>query len=73
MSTAVNKSAPTFGGAIGYFVITMYAIPEGLISEQYIAEGVVMAGIICTNIIMELKQFFTWIGSLFSKKKGDEK
>ena len=71
MEKVVNKSAPTFGGAIGYFAITMYAIPEGLISEQYIAEAVVMAGIISTNIIMELRQLITWIGSLISRKKDE--
>lgn len=67
MSTAINRGAPSFGGAIGYFVITMYAIPQGYLTEEYVAEGVVMSGIICTNIIMELKVFFSWVGSLFKK------
>jgi hypothetical protein len=68
MNQAINRGAPTVGGAIGYFLITMYAVPEGMLAEQYVAEGVVFAGIIVTNILMELKAFCLWIGSLFKKK-----
>lgn len=68
MSVIVNKSAPTLGGAVGYFAVVMWAIPEGYIEAKHVAEAVVFAGIVATNIIMELKVFFMWIGSLFNKK-----
>lgn len=70
MSAVVNKSAPTFGGAIGYFAVVVWAIPEGYIDPKHVAEAVVFAGILATNLIMELKVLFVWIGSLF--KKDDE-
>jgi len=57
------------GGALGYFVVTMWAIPEGYISQQNVAEAVVFAGILSTNILMELKVFVSWVGSLFKKKE----
>ena len=71
MSTVVNKSAPGIGGAIGYFVVTAYLIPNGYLDEKFVAEGVVMAGIVSANIVMELKVFFSWLGSLFSKKEEE--
>lgn len=67
MSTVVNKSAPTLGGAIGYFAITAWAIPNGYLAVEHVAEGVVMAGIICTNLIMEVKAFLAWTGRFFAK------
>ena len=69
MSQAVNKSAPTLGVAIGYFAITLWAVPQGYISEANSVEAVAMAGIVTTNIIMELKALFGWIGSFFNKKE----
>lgn len=71
MQQALNKSAPTFGGAIGYFVITAWAIPNGYLQEMYVAEGVVMAGIICTNIIMELRAFLGWVGAFFVRDRKE--
>ncbi len=72
MSAVINKSAPSFGGALGYFVITAYAIPNGYLDADFVAEGVVMAGIICTNLIMELKAFLGWMGAFFVRKKEEE-
>ena len=74
MSTVINKGAPALGGALGYFIVTLYAVPEGLLAAEFVAEGVVMSGIICTNVIMELKVFFAWVGSLISSlvKKKEE-
>jgi hypothetical protein len=68
MSQVVNRGAPTFGGAIGYFLITAWAVPKGYLQPEHVAEGVVMAGILCTNVIMELKVFFRWVGSLIKKE-----
>lgn len=72
MSQVMNRSAPTFGGAIGYFAITMWAVPKGHLDPQFIAEGVVMAGIICTHLFMETKAVLHWFGSLFKKEKPKE-
>jgi hypothetical protein len=71
MSTVINKSAPSFGGAIGYFIITAYAIPNGYLDPNFVAEGVVMAGIICTNIIMELRAFIAWTGAFFIRDRKE--
>ena len=71
MSQVVNRGAPTLGGAIGYFAITLWAVPDGHLAPEHVAEGVVMAGIVATHIIMELKVFFRWVGSLFKKKEDD--
>ena len=72
MSTTVNRVAsPTLGVAAGYFLVTMYLIPEGHLQPGQSEEAVAMAGIICTHIIMELKGFLLWFGGLFVKKQTD--
>ena len=68
MSAVVNKSAPTLGVAIGYFAITLWAVPKGYIAEINQVEAVAMAGIVTTNIIMEVKGFFRWIGSFYRRE-----
>lgn len=68
MSTVVNRASPTFGMAIGYFAI-LYAVLNGYVPEEHQPEAVAMAGVVMTNIIMEIKGFFGWVGSLFDKKK----
>jgi hypothetical protein len=67
MTTAVNRASPTFGMAIGYFAV-LYAVLNGYIPEGHQPEAVAMAGVVVTNILMEVKGFFGWVGSLFSKK-----
>ena len=65
MSQVVNKSAPTLGVALGYFIVMLWAVPQGHIAEPHAVEAVAMAGVVTTNIIMEIKGFFAWIGSFY--------
>ena len=71
MSQVVNRASPTLGMALGYFLI-LYAVLNGYITEQHQPEAVAMAGVVVTNIIMELKGFGHWIGSLVKKEKPGE-
>ena len=68
MSTTVNRASPTLGMAIGYFAI-LYAVMNGYVPEEHQPEAVAMAGVVVTNIIMEVKGFCAWIGSFFEKKE----
>lgn len=68
MTTATNRSAPTLGVALGYFVITLWAVPNGHISPEHSVEAVAMAGVVTTNVIMEVKGFFKWVGSFYRKE-----
>jgi hypothetical protein len=68
MPNAVNRASPTLGMAMGYFAV-LYAVLNGFIPEAHQPEAVAMAGVVITNVIMEVKGFFGWVGTLFSKKK----
>lgn len=72
MTTTVNRASPTFGMAIGYFAV-LYAVLNGYVPEAHQPEAVAMAGVVATNIIMELKGFFGWIASLFEKTPPGDK
>lgn len=71
MTTAVNRASPTLGMALGYFLI-LYGVQEGYIQATHQPEAVAMAGVVVTNIIMEIKGLFAWVGGLFGSKKDDE-
>lgn len=71
MTTAVNRASPTLGMALGYFII-LWAVMNGHIQEAHQPEAVAMAGVVVTNIIMEIKGFGRWIASLVHKKKSGE-
>jgi hypothetical protein len=54
--------------ALGYFAI-LYAVMNGYVPEEHQPEAVAMAGVVITNVIMEIKGFFGWVGSILEKKK----
>lgn len=72
MTSAVNRASPTFGMALGYFAV-LYGVLNGYIPETHQPEAVAMAGVVVTNIIMEMKGLFAWVGGLFGSKKDEEK
>ena len=67
MSQTVNRTAPTLGNAVAYFVI-LYLVLEGHIPEKYHVEAVAMAGAVLGNVIMDTKAFFRWVGGLIEGK-----
>ena len=67
MQGAINKSAPTLGVALGYFIVMMWAVPAGHIQPTHQVEAVAMAGVLATNVIMDMKVFFWWVGSFIRK------
>lgn len=67
MSTAVNRASPTLGMALGYFIV-LWGVKEGHIIEANQPEAVAMAGVVVTNLIMELKAFLAWTGRFFARK-----
>ena len=72
MQGAINKSAPTLGVALGYFIVMMWAVPAGHIQVDHQVEAVAMAGVLATNVIMETKVFFRWVGSFYRKAPSSE-
>ena len=75
MEQAINRASPTLGNAVGYFII-LYLVLHGFLPEEHKAEAVAMAGIICTNMIMEVRGLLGWIGMYFvkdiNKKEEDD-
>lgn len=69
MEKVVNRSAPSIGVALAYFIIVLYAVPNGYILEDNQVEAVAMGSIVLANIVMEFKSFITWAGSLFKKEE----
>jgi hypothetical protein len=72
MTTAINRASPTLGMALGYFIV-LYAVLNGHIPEGHQPEAVAMAGVVVTNVIMEIKGFGRWVASLISKEKPGDK
>lgn len=72
MTTVVNRASPTFGMALGYFLV-LYGVLNNYIPAEYQAEAVAMAGVVVTNVLMEVKGLGQWIASLFSKNKEEDK
>jgi len=70
--TTVNRSAPTLGVAIGYFAITLWAVPKGYVMPEHSVEAVAMAGVVTTNLIMEVKSFARWVASMVKKEIKEE-
>lgn len=71
MQQGLNRASPTLGMALGYFLI-LYAVQEGHIQATHQPEAVAMAGVVVTNIIMEVKGLFAWVGGLFRGNKGEK-
>ena len=71
MSQVVNRASPTLGMALGYFLI-LYAVMNGYITQEHQPEAVAMAGVVVTNLIMEVKGFGRWIHSLIKKEQPGE-
>lgn len=67
MSQVVNRASPTLGMALGYFLV-LYAVINGYITENHQPEAVAMAGVVVTNVIMEIKGFGRWLAGFWSKK-----
>ena len=67
MNQTVNRASPTLGMALGYFII-LWAVLNGHISESHQPEAVAMAGVVVTNVIMEIKGFGRWLAGFWSKK-----
>ena len=69
MDQTINRGAPTFGVALTYFIIMMWAIPHGYIGEPHAVEAVAMGSVIVTNIIMETRSLLGWVGAFFVRGK----
>ena len=66
MST-LNKASPTLGMAMGYFIVVAWAVPNEHLMVEHQTEAVAMAGVVVTNVIMELRAFLAWMGAFFAR------
>ena len=69
MQDTINRASPALGAAIGYFVIKLWAIPNGHVNDIDAVEASLMAGVLASHLVMEFKIFIKWVGTFFTPEE----